>query len=50
MLNQYSLFIILLAPVVAYIASAVIFSIFVLLGKDPVCAKYFTQRIFRNGL
>ncbi|MEP7706745.1 hypothetical protein [Paraglaciecola sp. 25GB23A] len=50
MFNQISLFIMLLAPVVAYVAGAVIFSFVECLRKSSILAKYNNIISYRNGL
>jgi hypothetical protein len=50
MFNQISLFMMLLAPVVAYVAGAVIFSFVECLRKDSMLAKYNNIISYRNGL
>jgi len=49
MINQISLLILLLAPVVAYVAGAIIFSFVECLRKSPALAKY-NNISYRNGL
>ena len=50
MFHQISLLIILLAPVVAYMAGAIIFSFVEYLRKNPALAKYNNIISYRNGL
>ena len=50
MFNQVSLFTMLLTPVFAYLAGAVIFSVVECLRKDPTLAKYNNIISYRNGL
>jgi hypothetical protein len=49
MFNQVSLFTMLLTPVFAYLAGAVIFSVVECLRKDPTLAKYNNIISYRNG-
>jgi hypothetical protein len=48
MFNQISLFIMLLTPVVAYVAGAIIFSFVECLGKSSALSNHITT--YRNGL
>jgi hypothetical protein len=50
MFNQISLLIMLLAPVVAYVAGALIFSFVECLRKNPALIKYNNIISYRNGL
>ena len=50
MFNQISLFIMLLTPVFAYLAGAMIFSFVEFLGKNSVLEKYNNNISYRNGL
>jgi hypothetical protein len=50
MVNQISLFIMLLTPVFAYLAGAVIFSFVEFLGKNSVLAKHNNNISSRSGL
>lgn len=50
MFNQISLFIMLLAPVVAYMAGAVIFSFVECIRKGSMLAKCNNLISYRNGL
>ena len=50
MFHHISLFIMLLAPVVAYVAGAVIFSIVESVRKSPVLTKYNGIISYRNAL
>jgi hypothetical protein len=50
MFNQISLFIMLLAPVVAYVAGAIIFSFVGCLRKSSTLTKYNNIITYRNGL
>jgi hypothetical protein len=50
MFNQISLFIMLLAPVVAYVAGAIIFSFVECVRKNSAMTKYNNTISYRNGL
>jgi hypothetical protein len=50
MFHHISLFIMLLAPVVAYVAGAVIFSFVESARKSPALSKYNNIISYRNGL
>ncbi|WP_339720876.1 hypothetical protein [uncultured Paraglaciecola sp.] len=50
MFNQISLFIMLLTPVIAYVAGAVIFSFVECLRKNSAQTKCNSILSFRNGL
>ncbi|WP_198556604.1 hypothetical protein [Paraglaciecola sp. MB-3u-78] len=50
MFNQISLFIMLLTPVVAYVAGAIIFSFVECLRKSSALTKYNNIITYRNGL
>jgi len=50
MFHHLSLFIMLLTPVVAYVAGAVIFSFVESVRKSPVLNKYNSIISYRNGL
>jgi hypothetical protein len=50
MFNQISLFIMLLTPVVAYVAGAIIFSIVECFRKSSALTKYNNIFSYRNGL
>lgn len=50
MFNQISLFIMLLAPVVAYVAGAMIYSFVECLRKSTALTKCNIHIIYRNGL
>ena len=50
MFNQISLFIILLTPVIAYVAGALLYSFVECLRKGSVLAKYSSIISYRNGL
>jgi hypothetical protein len=49
MFNQISLFLMLLAPVIAYLVCAVIFSLIEFLRKNPTLAHRSSTLIYRNG-
>jgi hypothetical protein len=49
MFNQISLFIMLLTPVIAFVAGAVIFSFVECVRKSPALTKY-NNISYRNGL
>jgi hypothetical protein len=50
MINQISLLIMLLTPVVAYVAGAIMFSFVECLRKSSVLTKYNSLNSYRNGL
>lgn len=50
MFNQISLFIMLLTPVVAYMAGAIIYSFVECLRKSSALTKYSNNISYRNGL
>jgi hypothetical protein len=50
MFNQISLFIILLSPVIAYVAGAIILSFVECLRNSPALTKYNNIVSYRNGL
>jgi hypothetical protein len=50
MFHHISLFIMLLTPVVAYVAGAVIFSFVESVRKSPALTKYNSIISYRNGL
>jgi hypothetical protein len=50
MFNQISLLIMLLTPVIAYVAGAIIFSFVECLRKNSVLTKYNNIISYRNGL
>jgi hypothetical protein len=50
MFNQTFLFVMLLTPVFAYVAGAVIFSVVKCLRKDSVLTKFNNIISYRNGL
>jgi phosphate/sulfate permease len=50
MIHQISLLIMLLAPVVAYVAGALLYSLIERVGKDAKQTKYNPLYIYKNGL
>ena len=50
MFNQISLFIMLLTPVIAYVAGAALYSFVECLRKSSMLAKYNNLISYRNGL
>jgi hypothetical protein len=50
MMSQMSLLYISLAPVVAYILGALVFSLVDLVHKTPMCSRQSIHANYRNGL